>query len=102
MGSEVLDVKPGGIIERIHDDNVITVEQDVAGIIADTQALAAESNRFFGFRKPEEFRHVASIPLAAIDIAYGKGIDLLNDKDAMRQWLNDPDNKVFRVDKGRV
>ncbi len=39
---------------------------------------------------------------AVTDIAAAQGIDLLHDPDAMRQFLNDPDNRAFRTTNERV
>ena len=102
MGAQVIEARPGGIVERLHDWNVITVEQDVAAILEECAALRAENDRFRGFRKPEEFRHVASVPLAAVEIAGAAGLDILHDPDALRRWLNDPANAAFRAGTGRV
>jgi hypothetical protein len=102
MGADVIEVRPGGIVERLHDGNVIAVEQDVTAILRDCAESRAENDRFRGFRKPESFRHVASIPLAAIEIAKAAGMDVLNDPDAMRKFLNDPGNAAFRASSGRV
>jgi hypothetical protein len=102
MGAQVLDIRPDGIVERLHDGNVITVVQEVGAVMHECADLRAENDRFRGFRKPEEFRHVASIPFAAVEIAKGQGMDILHDPDAMRRWLNDPANAAFRAGTGRV
>ena len=39
---------------------------------------------------------------AVADIAAAQGLDILNDPDAMRRFLNDPDNRAFRTTLERV
>ena len=48
------------------------------------------------------FRKVASIPIAVFDIALHQGYDLLNDPDALKRFLNDPENRAFRTTLERV
>ena len=43
---------------------------------------------------------VASIPLTVYYDLKQKGI--LDDQAAMKKWLNDPDNELFRTRKGKV
>jgi hypothetical protein len=43
---------------------------------------------------------VASIPLTVYYDLKQKGI--LDDQTAMKKWLNDPDNELFRTRKGKV
>jgi hypothetical protein len=102
MSAEVIEVRPGGIVESLHDGNVITVSQEVGGIIRECAAARAENDRFRGFRKPEEFRCVATIPFAAVEIAAAQGMDILEDEDALRAFLNDPANAAFRTSSGMV
>ena len=56
-----------------------------------------DRDHFKGFRLAPTFRKVASIPVAAVDIAKAQGLDILNDPDDMRKFLNDPMNKAFRT-----
>ena len=48
----------------------------------------------------KEMRHIAEIPL----VIYQKGLreGWINDKKKLKQWLNNPDNRMFRTWKGRV
>lgn len=101
-GNQILDIRESGIVDRLHDGNVVTVEQDVTAIIEACAREGSEANRLRGFKKPEEFRHVAEIPLAAVEIALAQGMDILRDEDALKKWLNNPENKAFRVHQGRV
>ncbi len=47
-----------------------------------------------------DMHHVASVPMTVYEELRKKGI--LQDKVALRKWLNDPDNRVFRTRPGRV
>ena len=90
-----------GIIDRMDGEGNISREQDVTAIVEINHAEQLE-DRFRGFRRAPVFRRVASIPVAAIDIAKAQGIDLLNDPAAMKRFLNDPDNRAFRTTLERV
>lgn len=46
------------------------------------------------------FRLAARVPLAVVDRAIREG--WMNDKAAWRRWLNDADNRAFRVTGGRI
>ena len=74
--------------------------QDVTDIIR--QNRAAQNAQKCGFQKAPTFRRVASIPVAVVDIAAAQGLDILNDAEAMRKFLNDPDNRAFRTTLERV
>ncbi len=53
------------------------------------------------YLKPgKEFRHVAEIPMVIYQKMVREGS--ANDKQALRKWLNDPDNKLFRTWKGKI
>ena len=47
-----------------------------------------------------DVHHVASIPNVIVNDLMAKGI--LRDRAAMKRWLNDPDNRVFRTRPGKV
>ena len=101
----VLDVKPGGIIERLHDTahgHIISVEQDVSAILDAIRAERTGNDRLRGFRKPEAFYPVARIPLALVDVLKAQGLDVLADTDDMFRFLNDPAFAAFRTSTGRV
>lgn len=48
----------------------------------------------------KEMRHVAEIPMVIYQKMVREGS--INDKKALKKWLNDPDNKMFRTWKGKV
>lgn len=47
-----------------------------------------------------DLKHVATVPVAIYERAIREG--WANDQDAWRRWLNDSDNRDFRVWEGRV
>lgn len=90
-----------GITKYWHDngDGTVTVEsdQDVSEIL---KANQANRNAIEKQDKWGEMSRVASIPLTVYYDLKQKGI--LDDQTAMKRWLNDPDNELFRTRKGKV
>ena len=97
----ILEARADGVIDRIHDDGSLSRAQDVTALLKANAAERAEDT-FQGFRFAPTFRKVASIPVAAVDIAKAQGFDILNDPDALRLWLNAPENAAFRTTTERV
>lgn len=89
---------------RVHYDEqddrlIIERTQDVEPILEKNKRLLNESNTTW----KDDFHHVASIPLVIIEkYKNERGIDLMNDKEALKCFLNDPDNKFFRTKPGRI
>ena len=78
------------------DDNaVIRKEQDVTGIVESNRAAFDASPKRWG-----DMTHVGRIPLTVYYELERKGI--LNDQDALRKWLNDPENAMWRVRPGTI
>lgn len=100
-GGMVLEAREDGVIDRIHDGGLLSREQDVAEILRMNHFQRGE-DRLQGFRFAPTFRQVARIPVAAVDIAAAQGLDILNDPDDMRRFLNDPENAAFRTTMERV
>lgn len=100
-GGMVLEARDDGIIDRIHDGGLLSREQDVTEILRMNHFQRGE-DRMQGFRFAPTFRQVARIPVAAVDIAAAQGLDILNDPDDMRRFLNDPENAAFRTTMERV
>ena len=90
----------GGVWDYVTEEGVLSRLQDVTDIIR--QNRAAQNAQKCGFQKAPTFRRVASIPVAVVDIAAAQGLDILNDPEAMRKFLNDPDNRAFRTTLERV
>jgi len=91
----------GGIVDYLDDAGNISRIQDVTAILEMNKA-ERNQDRFHGFRRAPTFRKVASIPVAVFDIAAAQGIDLLNDPEALKKFLNDPQNRAFRTTLERV
>ena len=80
----------------LHDDLVVHTEQDVGAILDHVHELREHTTH-----NPNGLmRHAAKVPVTVYEQAVREG--WVNDQDAWRAWLNDPDNKAFRVWKGRV
>ena len=90
-----------GVVDTITGDGTLAIAQDVTAII-EANKRAQNAVQHCGFRKPETFRQVADIPVAVIQLALAQGVDLMHDKDALRRFLNDPDNRAFRTTLERV
>jgi len=92
------------VLHRHNDgQGTITFEtrQDVSGIVADAKARHNE-----GMHGTSEMKHAARIPEAAID-AYCNQHNITfqewcNDKKHIREMLNDPMLRDFRIWPGRV
>lgn len=93
------------IYTRLHYDEsddrlTIRTEQDVEPIMDHNKRLINETGNP-RWKKP--MNHVASIPLAVIEqYRVEKGIDLLKDEAELKKFLNDPDQRVWRVRGGKV
>ena len=77
------------------DEAVIRKEQDMTAI--------SESNKREFNAAPErwgEWTKVGSIPLSVYYELERQGIT--KDQEAMKKWLNDPDNRYFRTRPGTV
>lgn len=101
VSGAVLEARGDGVIDRITSDGILSREQDVTDILRQNAAERAE-DRFKGFRFAPTFRRVASIPVAAVDIAKAQGLDILGNPDDMRRFLNDPENRFFRTTTEKV
>lgn len=89
------------IIHHDDADDVLTVGivQDVEPIMEQNKRLANDASQHW----KQPMNRVASIPVSVIEhYRVEKGIDLMNDEAALRQFLNDPDQRVWRVRGGRV
>lgn len=104
METRVFDRIPcHGITQLWHydpttDKAVIETRQDVTDITEDCKAQFAATDQ--RARYNDGMHHVARIPLAILQELMQKGIT--KDPKAMKKWLNDPDNRSFRVRPGRV
>ena len=95
------DVPWAGVVDYVDERGVVSRSQDVTAILEANKQEQLE-DKFKGFRKAPVFRKVASIPIAVFDIALAQGYDLLNDPDALKRFLNDPQNRAFRTTLEKV
>ena len=95
------DAPWAGVVDYVDERGIVSRAQDVTAIL-DANKQEQLADKFKGFRKAPTFRKVASIPIAVFDIALAQGYDLLNDPDALRRFLNDPQNRAFRTTLEKV
>lgn len=100
MRRRVLNFDPERKIQRVfHPDGDrfhVETKQDITALVEHNKAvLAANSTGFKG-----DFHRVACIPISVYMDLWQKGI--AQDEKAFARWLNDRDNKVFRVKEGRL
>ena len=98
----VLNARADGVADFIDGEGNISRMQDVTAILDINRASRNAASSKCGFRIAPTFRKVASIPVAVVDIAKAQGLDILNDPDAMKKFLNDRDNMAFRTTLERV
>ncbi len=79
--------------DDIMSDFVVETVEDVAPILRDV-VRAKE------LPQSKDMRLAAKVPMAVVEQAMREG--WFNDNARWRAWLNDPDNRKFRVAEGRV
>ena len=99
MGMKTLYDQWGGIIRWIEtapggDEMIVTTEQDA------TRLLRANSRDADVDQSGRTFRLVARVPMPIIQQAIREGWH--RDEKKWRAFLNDPDNRAFRVWPGKV
>jgi len=100
MGFKILYDQWGGMVRSVEsspgDDRevVVTTTQDADRI------LRANSRDADVDQSGRHFRHVARVPMVIVQQAIREGWH--RDKAKWRAWLNDPDNRAFRIWQGRV
>ena len=105
--TRVLSVDPVTRIKELHHydpdtgDQALSSVQDVQEIVEDTKGRFNMVDERARWR--DGYNHVASIPLTVIDkIRRETGVNLLTDKAAMKEFLNNSDNRAFRTRPGRI
>lgn len=79
----------------------VSITQECQDVI-DRCTLARNADKLRGHRKTGTYHCVAEIPMALITLLKSQGIDLLEDREAMKKFLNDPAFKAFRTSEGKV
>ena len=93
-GNDVMGIEREFHYDESSDTFTIETKQDVTDIVEWNKAEYNEySHPQFG-----TMRKVASIPLPLYYELKRKGI--IDDPNALKKWLNDPDNKFFRTVPG--
>jgi hypothetical protein len=89
----------GGVVRWVStapgDDAVTVHDAQEVGDILRANARDADVDQ-----SGRHFRLAARVPLAIINKARAEGWE--NDEARWRKWLNDPENRMFRVWGGRV
>lgn len=102
--ARVLEIDPlAGIRRLFHwqestEDMTLRSEQDVEPIMEVNKAKFAQVDERAKWRPDME--HVASIPLVVWQELTRLGI--AQDDDALKRWMNERDNRVWRVRPGTV
>lgn len=73
----------------------VVTQQNVDPILRHVRAMKENDANM-----KRELRPVAEVPMAIVERAMIEG--WYNDPAAWKKWLNDPDNKAFRIWEGRV
>lgn len=99
MSMRILYDQYGGIVRWIEvaaggDELIVSTEQEAERLVR-ANARDADSDQ-----SGRNFRLVARVPLPIMQQAAREG--WLHDKNKWRAFLNDPDNRAFRVWGGRI
>ena len=78
----------------------IVTQQDVEPVLAENQAQRRDQPKHQFNSKKSDLTKVASIPNVVMIRLREQGI--LDDPDRFKQWLNDPENEIFRTSRGNV
>lgn len=76
---------------------VIERVQDVSEVLKQNEIMR---NNWDGYSPSKDTRHVAEVPVVVWEHLVKQGI--ADDPKRLRAWLNDPDNRMFRVTDGKV
>ncbi len=91
----IIDSQSGVISEFATEDdkNIYHTTQNVQPILDNVKNLSHG-------KQGKELKHVAEVPMVIYQQAIREG--WANDKKKWKKWLNNPDNKLFRIWQGRV
>lgn len=81
--------------DDVTDEASVTAEQDVTAVLEANKKAFNDAPERYG-----EWARVAQIPMVIYLDLKKKGI--LDDQAALKRWLNDPDNRLFRTRAGSV
>ena len=107
--SKKIPIENTGITKTIlHSDDSegkihIETTQDVQPVLEENK-IRRNLGEFHN--KKKEWYHAASIPLVVVQQLVKKGImhphGAVKDKARFKKWVNDPDNRAFRIWQGNV
>ena len=91
----IIDSQSGVISEFATEDdkNIYHTTQNVQPILDNVKNLSHG-------KQGKELMHVAEVPMVIYQQAIREG--WANDKKKWKKWLNDPDNKLFRIWPGKI
>ena len=91
----LIDSKSGFMSEFATEDekNIYHSSQNVQPILDNVKNLSYGT-------QGKELKHVAEVPMVIYQKAVREG--WAKDRKQWKKWLNDPDNKLFRIWQGRV
>jgi hypothetical protein len=99
----------GDIVEYLHVDDVEgkfyhEMKQNIEPVLNSIHQLELERGSGIGRNKKNDFLHAAHVPLVVLhDWLNKRGLQMRDFKHSVvDDFLNDTDNKAFRVWKGRV
>jgi len=99
MSFRMLHSAWGGVIRSLSttpgDDQLVVHDEQEAGAILRANSRDADVDQ-----SGRTFRLAARVPMTVINQAIAEG--WLDDRERWKRWLNDPDNRKFRVWGGRV
>lgn len=104
MTARILSQRKGSVTRFLEADGKYAIETitDVEPALEFAKALHNEDR----LTRPNGDRHIAHIPIAVVDAwakRRGLGFDsVMQDVSLLEEFLNDPDNSYFRVDKRPV
>ena len=78
----------------------IVTQQDVEPILAENHAQRRDQPKHQFNSKTSDLTKVASIPNVVLIRLREQGI--MADRDRFKQWLNAPENQIFRTSRGNV
>lgn len=107
---KIIDVE-NGVVKTAYDDGngglIIKHSTDLTDFIEHTKAQFNDNSGTTGWgdNPIDRKNKIASLPTEIINELNAKGIMrgyYIMDQKAMKKWLNDPDNRVFRTRGGTV
>ena len=104
MTTKIFDFDPIMGTKKLWHYDAQTDQATIETVIDATQVVEENKERFKSFDERAnwngDMHHVASIPMALYYQMKAEG--KLDDQAYMKRWLNDPDNRFFRVKEGQV